>query len=169
MAETSISRSSIRLTFGNGRRVVDDVGGGRHHRNLGAVGLISILAPDMVTGSEQQHMPIAAATSWLWGLLATIGFLWAMTRLRGRPSHRPIWIGLTTATLVLWLIATILSATLPDRRDGNRSHTPARRRHRRPTRGCRTHGPGRHHRRRVTRPQLSPGEQRCCSERHQEQ
>ena len=78
-----------------------------------AVGLISILAPDMVTGSEQQHMPIAAATSWLWGLLATIGFLWAMTRLRGRPSHRPIWIGLTTATLVLWLIATILSATLP--------------------------------------------------------
>jgi len=78
-----------------------------------AVVLISLLAPDMVTGSEQQHMPIAAATSWLWGLMATIGFLWAMTRLRGRASRRPIWIGLTTATLVLWLVATILSTTLP--------------------------------------------------------
>jgi hypothetical protein len=78
-----------------------------------AVLLISTLAPDMVTGSEQQHMPIAAATSWLWGLLATVGFLWAMIRLRGRASQRPIWIGLATATLVLWLVATILSATLP--------------------------------------------------------
>jgi hypothetical protein len=78
-----------------------------------AVVLISTLAPDMVTGSEQEHMPIAAATSWLWGLISTIGFLWAMSRLRGRASRRPIWIGLATATLVLWLAATILSTTLP--------------------------------------------------------
>jgi hypothetical protein len=78
-----------------------------------AVALISVLAPDMVTGSEQQHMPIAAATSWLWGLMATIAFLWAMTRLRGRASLRPIWVGLTAATTVLWLVATILAATLP--------------------------------------------------------
>jgi hypothetical protein len=78
-----------------------------------AVLLISLLAPDMITGSEQEHMPIAAATSWLWGLIATIAFLWAMSRLRGSASRRPIWIGLTTATLLLWLIATVLSATLP--------------------------------------------------------
>ena len=78
-----------------------------------AVVLISTLAPDMVTGSEQEHMPIAAATSWLWGLISTIGFLWAMSKLRGRASRRPIWIGLATATLVLWLAATILSITLP--------------------------------------------------------
>jgi hypothetical protein len=78
-----------------------------------AVVLISTLAPDMVTGSEQEHMPIAAATSWLWGLVATIAFLWAMSSLRGRAARRPIWIGLATATLVLWLVATTLSATLP--------------------------------------------------------
>ena len=78
-----------------------------------AVALISILAPDMVTGSEQEHMPIAAATCWLWGLMATIAFLWSMSRLRGRASRRPIWIGLTAATLLLWLVATILSITLP--------------------------------------------------------
>jgi hypothetical protein len=78
-----------------------------------AVVLISTLAPDMVTGSEHEHMPIAAATSWLWGLISTLAFLWGMSRLRGRASRRPIWIGLATATLVLWLVATILSITLP--------------------------------------------------------
>jgi hypothetical protein len=78
-----------------------------------AVLLTSILAPDMVTGSEQEHLPIAAVTSWLWGLIATIGFLWAMTRLRGRASRRPIWIGLAITTLIIWLVATILAATLP--------------------------------------------------------
>ena len=78
-----------------------------------AVVLISLLAPDMVTGSEQQHLPIAAFTSWLWGLIATIAFLWAMSRLRGSASRRPVWIGLTAATLLLWLVATVLCATLP--------------------------------------------------------
>jgi hypothetical protein len=78
-----------------------------------AVVLISTLAPDMVTGSEQEHMPIAAATCWLWGLVSTIGFVWAMSQLRGRASRRPIWVGLTIVTLVLWLAATILSTTLP--------------------------------------------------------
>jgi hypothetical protein len=78
-----------------------------------AVVLTSILAPDMVTGSEHEHMPIAAATCWLWGLMATIAFLWAMRWLRGSASRRPMWIGLAAVTLVLWLVATVLSITLP--------------------------------------------------------
>jgi hypothetical protein len=75
--------------------------------------LISILAPDMVSGSEHEHLPIAAFTTPLWALVATGGFLWAMGRLRGNASRRPIWIGLTVATLTVWLVATILSITLP--------------------------------------------------------
>ncbi len=78
-----------------------------------AVVLISTLAPDMVSGSEQEHLPIAAFTTWLWGLVATGGFLWAMGKLRGSASRRPIWIGLGVATLTVWLVATILSITLP--------------------------------------------------------
>jgi hypothetical protein len=58
-----------------------------------AVGLISLLAPDMVTGSEQQHMPVAAFSTWLWGLIATGTYLWGMGRLRGRAERRPIWAG----------------------------------------------------------------------------
>ena len=78
-----------------------------------AVALVSLLAPDLVSGSEQQHMPVAAMTAWLWGLVATGMFLWAMSRLRGRAPHRPIWIGLAAATLAVWLVATVLAITLP--------------------------------------------------------
>ena len=78
-----------------------------------AVALISVLAPDMVSGSEQEHLPIAAFTSWLWGLVATGMFLWAMGKLRGDATRRPLWIGLAAVTLAIWLVATILSIALP--------------------------------------------------------
>jgi hypothetical protein len=78
-----------------------------------AVTLISIFAPDMVTGSEHQHLPVAAFGSWLWGLAATGAFIWAMGKLRGDAARRPIWIGLTAVTLTVWLAATIAAIALP--------------------------------------------------------
>jgi hypothetical protein len=75
--------------------------------------LISVLAPDMVSGSEQEHLPVAAFATWLWGLVSTGGFLWAMGKLRGDAVRRPIWIGLSVVALTVWLVATILSITLP--------------------------------------------------------
>jgi hypothetical protein len=78
-----------------------------------AVALISIFAPDMVTGSEHQHLPVAALGSWFWGLIATGAFLWAMGRLRGNAIRRPIWTGLTVATLAIWAVATVASIALP--------------------------------------------------------
>jgi hypothetical protein len=79
-----------------------------------AVLLISLLAPDLVSGSEQQHLPVAAFTSWFWGGIGTLVFLWAMGRLRGRPIWRPTWIGLSVVTLGIWALATILAITLPE-------------------------------------------------------
>jgi hypothetical protein len=78
-----------------------------------AVALISIFAPDMVTGSEHQHLPVAALGSWFWGLIATGAFLWGMGRLRGNAVRRPVWIGLTAATLAVWLVATIAGIASP--------------------------------------------------------
>jgi len=78
-----------------------------------AVALISIFAPDMVTGSEQQNLPVAALGSWFWGLVATGAFLSAMGRLRGHATRRPIWTGLTVATLAIWLVATIAAIAMP--------------------------------------------------------
>jgi hypothetical protein len=78
-----------------------------------AVTLISVFAPDMVTGSEQQHLPVGAFGAWFWGLAATGAFFWGMGRLRGNAVRQPFWIGLAVATTVIWGVATVLSIALP--------------------------------------------------------
>jgi hypothetical protein len=78
-----------------------------------AVTLISLLSPDMVTGSEQQHLPVAAFGAWLWGLAATGAFVWGMGRLRGNAARQPFWVGLAVATIAIWGVATVLSIALP--------------------------------------------------------
>jgi hypothetical protein len=75
--------------------------------------LISLLAPDLVSGSEQQHLPVAAFATWFWGGIGTLVLLWAMGRLRGSSRWQPIWIGLSVVTLGIWALATILTITLP--------------------------------------------------------
>jgi hypothetical protein len=75
--------------------------------------LLSLLAPDLVSGSEQEHLPVAAFTTWFWGGIGTLVFLWVMGRLRGDASWQPIWIGLSLVTLGIWAVATILGITLP--------------------------------------------------------
>jgi hypothetical protein len=78
-----------------------------------AVLLISLLAPDLVSGSQQEHLPVAAFTTWFWGAIGTMVLLWAMGRLRGSARWQPIWIGLSVVTLGIWTLATILAITLP--------------------------------------------------------
>jgi hypothetical protein len=78
-----------------------------------AVLLLSLLAPDLVSGSQQDHLPVAAFTAWFWGGVGTLVFLWVMGRLRGSARWQPIWIGLSLVTLGIWAVATILGITLP--------------------------------------------------------
>ena len=78
-----------------------------------AVVLISLLSPDMVSGSEQEHQKVAAFTTWFWGGVSTLVFLWAMGRLRGDAMWRPTWIGLSSVTLGIWALATIIAIALP--------------------------------------------------------
>src|SRR5215218_6640313 len=42
-----------------------------------AVLLLSLLAPDLVSGSEQEHLPVAAFTAWFWGAVGTMVWQWA--------------------------------------------------------------------------------------------
>jgi hypothetical protein len=78
-----------------------------------AVVVISVFAPDLVSGSEHEHLPIAAFTTWFWGGIGTAVFLWAMGKLRGDATWRPTWIGLSVVTLALWGLATVFSIALP--------------------------------------------------------
>jgi hypothetical protein len=54
-----------------------------------AVLLLSLLAPDLVSGSEQDHLPVAAFTTWFWGGVGTLVFLWVMGRLRAARGGSP--------------------------------------------------------------------------------
>jgi hypothetical protein len=78
-----------------------------------AVVLISLLAPDLVSGSEHQHLKVAAFGTWFWGGVGTLVFLSAMGRLRGDAMWRPTWVGLSIVTLGLWALATVLAIVLP--------------------------------------------------------
>jgi len=75
--------------------------------------LVSVLAPDLVSGSQQEHLPLAAFLTWIWGLVATIGYLWGMSKLRGRAERQTMWIGLTVAVGAIWLVAVVASAASP--------------------------------------------------------
>jgi hypothetical protein len=78
-----------------------------------AVALISVFSPDMVSGSEQEHLPVAAFATWISGVVGTGAFFWMMGKLRGSVTRRPVWIGLSVTTMAIWMVATILSIVLP--------------------------------------------------------
>ena len=67
----------------------------------------------MVTGSEQEHLPVAAFATWISGVVGTGAFFWMMGKLRGSVTRRPVWIGLSVTTMAIWTVATILSIVLP--------------------------------------------------------
>jgi hypothetical protein len=62
--------------------------------------LFSIFAPDMVTGSEHEHLPMAAMTGWLWALVAT-GFVLMGAR-AGHASR-----GLALGTAITWALVCV--------------------------------------------------------------
>jgi hypothetical protein len=76
---------------------------------------VSLFAPDMVSGSEQEHLPIAAFTTWLWGVIGTAAYIWGMGRLRRSPDMAAVaWIALTGATLVIWAAAAVVAIAAPE-------------------------------------------------------
>jgi hypothetical protein len=114
-----MSVSSDGASAGGDRRAATADGSWMLWTTIGIVGiwvavvLISVFAPDLVSGSQQEHLPVAAVTTWFWGGIATVAFLWPMSRLRGDAAWRSTWVGLTVAVLVIWVVATILALTLP--------------------------------------------------------
>jgi membrane associated rhomboid family serine protease len=78
-----------------------------------AVVVISALSPDMVSGSEQQHMPVAAFSTWIWGLVASFAVLSSWAALRRTPGrrhlHRPVAVGVAT----VWAVAAVVSVFAP--------------------------------------------------------
>jgi hypothetical protein len=79
-----------------------------------AVLAISLFAPDLVSGSEQEHLPIAAFGTWLWGVAASRSVLTALLRLDGEDAHldqlRGQLVGFVVAT---WIVAALVAVAGP--------------------------------------------------------
>jgi hypothetical protein len=80
-----------------------------------AVVLSSVFSPDMITGSEQQHLPIAALTNWFWGSLATACVLIALAigHRRSLGNSYEAWFLIAVATTAIWSAVTVVSITVP--------------------------------------------------------
>ena len=74
----------------------------------GCTALAAVLAPDMVTGSAHEHLPMAAITGWIWAIIATAYVLMAA---RGGPGSRSLVVG-TTVTWVIVALAVILGPVM---------------------------------------------------------
>ncbi len=79
-----------------------------------AVVFASIFSPDLIHGSEQEHLKIAAVTWWFWGSIATaFAVVPAAVRRREAAANDGLWFVLAGATAAIWLAATLLSIFTP--------------------------------------------------------
>ena len=79
-----------------------------------SVVLATALAPDMISGSQHEHLPLVGFTIWLWGAIAT-GFV-VQTTVDGlrRGYSRSAWLALGFGVVVIWLgvlLVTVLAPT----------------------------------------------------------
>ena len=75
---------------------------------------ISLFAPDMVSGSEHEHLPVAAFGTWIWGAVATFAVVTFWARLRADPPgldlYRPVAFGIAA----IWCGAAAVAIFSPD-------------------------------------------------------
>ena len=77
-----------------------------------AVVVISLFAPDLISGSEQEHLPIAALTSWVAGVIGTGAVVKTMRSARQAGDRfGPLVLG---SVAVIWVVATLVALLAPD-------------------------------------------------------
>jgi hypothetical protein len=66
--------------------------------------LATIYAPDMITGSSHEHMPLVGFTYWIWGLAATGSvMLTAQKGIRARVDALGAWIAMAVGVVGVWI------------------------------------------------------------------
>jgi hypothetical protein len=76
-------------------------------------GLIAVFSPDLVSGTEQEHIPIAAITIWFYAGLAT-AFVLLGAAVRGRTADaEPTPLALGAITAGIWFVVAAASIFAP--------------------------------------------------------
>jgi hypothetical protein len=79
-----------------------------------AVIVISLYSPDSVSGIPQEHVPIAAVLTWVWGLMASRSMITTLVAQRDHPERQPEVRLLVGGVAMLWFLATILAVFGPE-------------------------------------------------------
>lgn len=74
-----------------------------------AVVLISVFSPDNVSGTQQEHVPVAAILTWIWGLIASKSMITLLAKQRPHPERMADVRLLIGGIAVVWGIATIVA------------------------------------------------------------
>lgn len=77
-----------------------------------AVAVASVFTPDMISGSLEEHLPIAALTMWLWGAIATAFIV--MTGAMGRGTDDDRWRGTAVMIIVIWAAVAVAAIWAPE-------------------------------------------------------
>jgi hypothetical protein len=77
-----------------------------------SVGILSLFSPDLITGSEQDHLPIAALSTWLWGGLAT-GLILLAGAVGGDDRGGSLWSTFAAIVVAIWAIVAVAGVWSP--------------------------------------------------------
>jgi len=85
-----------------------------------AVTLLSIFSPDFISGTEQEHIHIAAFGAWIPGAFASRSVLNEMLRRRkGKIDPKHIWAAVGLITAGIWLAVMLVSIFVPRTETGS--------------------------------------------------
>jgi hypothetical protein len=83
-----------------------------------AAAAASIWSPDLVSGTQQEHIPLAAIFDWFYAALATGLVLMAFGR-RSPGASRSLWLGFTVAVAGIWFVVAVASIFAPSIETGS--------------------------------------------------
>ncbi|MGZ6496960.1 MAG: hypothetical protein ACXVD9_12670 [Actinomycetota bacterium] len=99
-----------------------DSGRARHMATAGAlisiwisIGLISLFAPDMITGSQHEHLPIAAILGWSFAAIAS-AFVLMASAMSGRAGEgtASLWWSFAAGVGGIWLVIMLAGIFSPE-------------------------------------------------------
>jgi hypothetical protein len=74
----------------------------------------SLLAPDMVTGTQHEHLAIVGGTDWIWGLVAMAFVILAIQRgIRLQAFRLTSWVVLAVGVAISWMPVVLVTAFAP--------------------------------------------------------
>ena len=74
--------------------------------------LLSVLAPDMVTGSQQEQLPLGGRIGWVWAAAAT-GYVLMATHAREESGDPSRWLGFELSVLTIWVVVALAGIFAP--------------------------------------------------------